>query len=579
MLRSYVRKWRDRVVNSAESFRYSPPWAAIESTFDGFIAFDGNRGAMLAALRGHTRRVIERFHAFVANETTSADFGMILIDACARIDILDVWHEDLGLRSYDDVSLQKKAMRAIVEHLAAESAQSMAMDAHEIITLVLDDFPDNRPALLIHAEMLLESERVDEAIDVVRRALRIDSVCITAQQLLHRAYRMKRDAGSTDPELSVLDYDLRDKFCHLPFTHLSTGFRGETFPCLCPAWVPYSIGNVLKAESADEIWNSDTALEIRRSILDGDYSYCSRTLCSFIAAQKLPAKSDITDPILRRYIDTHTTRIEELPEFVELNHDPTCNLSCPSCRTDMIVSKAEEQDAYAHATEKVILPLLKNVRGHAYITGGGEAFASQHFRSILKALNRAEYPGLGIILITNGTMLTRSRWNDYPDLPEMISLLYVSLDAARAETFEKLRRPAKWSVVMKNLEHMAAMRRSGQLRSLGINFVVQKDNFREMLEFIELGERLGVDYYWFQRLASYGSFDQATFADLDVASPLHPDHTELLEILRHPAMQRKEMLKVMLLPLLPEVVASNGAAEYLAKTQRESAYVRHPFAV
>ena len=569
MLRSYVRKLRDRVLNSAELLRYSPPWATIESTFDGFIAIDGNRDAMLATLRMHMRRVVSSFHEFVANGTTAADFSKTLIDACARIDAANIWHQDLGLRSYVDVSLQVKAMRAIVGYLADESAQSMPMDAQEIAALVLDDFPDNRPALLVHADLLLDNARVDDAIEVIRRALRVDSVCISAQQLLHRAYRMKREAGSTDAELAIVDYDLTDKFCKMPFTHLSTGFRGDTFPCLCPAWVPYSIGNVFTAASPDEIWNSERAIEIRRSILDRDYRYCSRTQCSYLSARKLPKRSEIDDLVLRGYIDTHATRLEELPEFVELNHDPTCNLACPSCRTEMIVAKAEEEDAYAQATEKVILPLLKNVRGHAYISGGGEAFASRHFRSILKALNRAEYPGLALFLITNGTMLTRSRWKDYPDLPEMIDVVQVSLDAARPETFEKLRRPARWNVVMKNLEHLAAMRREGTIRRFGINFVVQKDNFREMLEFIDLGARLGVDYYWFQRLTSYGTFDQATFAELDVTSPLHPDHAELLEILRHPAIQRKEVSRAMLMPLLPEVVATDGTTEYLAKTNRD----------
>jgi len=569
MLRAYARKWRDRIRAVAEN-RHAPSRGRLESVFPGFVAVDGDREAMFTTLSRHTRHAAARFDAFVSGEAGSSEFAKVLIEVSARIDDGKIWHEDLGLRSYVDVSLRVKMLRALVEYLAMLSAESMPMEPLELAALLLDDFPDNRPALLVHAELLLENDRVDEAIDSIRRALRVDSVCSCAQKLLMRAYRMKRDAGSSTQEMAVVDYDLSDKFCHLPFTHLSTGFQGEAYPCLCPAWLPYSIGNVLKAESVDEIWNSESALEIRRSILDGDFSYCSRTLCALITAQKLPAKASITDPQLRHAIDTHTTRVEELPEFVELNHDPTCNLACPSCRTEIIVSKAEEQDAYALATEKVILPLLRKVRGHAYINGGGEALASKHFRSILKVLNRADFPGLDIILISNGTMLTPARWANYPDLPEMIGSVLISLDAARRETYEKLRRPARWDAVMKNLAHLAEMRRAGTLRCLGINFVVQKDNFREMLEFIELGDRHAADYVWFQRLASYGSFDQATFEQLDVTSPLHPDHAELLEILRHPAMQRKGVSKVMLLPLLPEVVASNEPAQYLAKTRREA---------
>src|SRR2546423_13300825 len=107
------------------------------------------------------------------------------------------------------------------------------------------------------------------------------------------------------PELDALDYDLSDKFCPMPFTHFSTGFRGSVFACTCPAWVPFPIGNVVEAESADAIWNSEVVQEIRRSILDGDFGYCSRTQCSFITARKLPRKDEVTTPKLRAIIDGH----------------------------------------------------------------------------------------------------------------------------------------------------------------------------------------------------------------------------------------------------------------------------------
>src|SRR5262249_40692202 len=152
------------------------------------------------------------------------------------------------------------------------------------------------------------------------------------------------------------------------------------------------------------------------------------------------------------------------------------------------------------------LPLLKTVHGQAYVCGGGEAFSSRHIRSILSALNRDEYPGLYLHLISNGQLITPQRWNEYPDLPEMIWTISISIDAARPETYEKLRRPGKWAPLMRNLEHIAAMRRAGKIRNFWINFVVQKANYREMLDFVALGERLGVDKVWFQRVTNYGAY-------------------------------------------------------------------------
>jgi MoaA/NifB/PqqE/SkfB family radical SAM enzyme len=145
----------------------------------------------------------------------------------------------------------------------------------------------------------------------------------------------------------------------------------------------------------------------------------------------------------------------------------------------------------------------------------------------------------------------------------MVGTLSVSIDAAKAGTYEKLRRPGKWSPLMNNLDLIAKMRRSGEIRDFWINFVVQKDNYREMLDFVELGARLGVDQIWFQRVTNYGAYDEATFADIDVTSPQHPEHAELLEVLRSPLLRGPLINRQMLMSLLPEVVASDERLEFL----------------
>ncbi|HVT04974.1 MAG TPA: radical SAM protein [Thermoanaerobaculia bacterium] len=533
----------------------------VEESFGDFIAKDGNQTAMLLSIAAHAQQVVSTFD--VSTEQKRRALAENLLNACAWIDDGNVWHSDLGFRSYVDVSLQVKVLRIFIDRLVFVSRNTVPVDAHVLTELVLEYSPNSRAALLVQAEFLLEKGEVDSAIERIDRALRVQAVCTSAQRLLFRAYQAKRDNGSSAEELKVLDYDLKDKFCHVPFTHLSTGWKGSSYACTCPAWVPFPIGNVLTAESGDAIWNSEMAVEIRRSVLDGDFSYCSRTLCSFITAQKLPRKSEIVDPVLRGYIENRTTTLAEVPRMFELNHDTTCNLACPSCRTEILVAKADEQDSYSRAKDRVILPLLQKVQGLSYISGGGEAFASRHYRAILSALNRRDYPGLHLLLITNGLLVTPDRWNEFPDLAEMVKVLFVSIDAARAETYEKLRRPGKWQTLMANLEFIAGMRRSGMIRSLTINFVVQKENFREMLDFLKLGQSLGVDQIWFQRVVNYGAYDEATFADVNVTSPRHPDHAELLEILRNPILKNASTNMQMLMSLLPEVVASEEPLEFL----------------
>jgi uncharacterized protein YbaR (Trm112 family) len=534
--------------------RVAKRWA--RRAFAEFEVSTGEREEMLASIVSDALHLAELADdLLVGRDGGRRCFVDFLLQACQRVDSGEVRHKSARLRSYVDVSVQAKALRAFADYVSRQ--KTFAGDPAKVTALLLQELPDSRPSLLAHAELLIERHHLDEAIAVTQRALRIQAVCPSAQQLLSRAYAAQRNNGDRTGDLDGTNYDLSDKFCPMPFTHLATGYKGDAFACCCPAWVPFAVGNLLDAPSADAVWNSDAAAEIRRSVHDGDFSYCSRTLCSYIAAQKLPLKEEITDPLLRRYIDERSVVLQEVPKMVQLNHDPTCNLACPSCRTEIVAAKAEEQDAYAESARRVILPLLRKVNGQSYISGGGEAFASKHYRSILAALNRAEYPDLYLYLITNGQLTTAERWRQFPDLPEMIDILSVSIDAARAETYERLRVPGKWPILMKNLDLIAEMRRSGSIRRFEVNFVVQEENYREIPEFVALGTRLGVDSIWFQRLTNYGAYAQGAFAKADVTSPAHPKHQELLDILRSPVMNHPTLVMDMLMPLLPEVVASD----------------------
>jgi pyruvate-formate lyase-activating enzyme len=554
MLKAYVRRFK----NVLSSHTPSHEW--VESAFHEFFPQNGNRRAMYGTLAASTREATSAFARWLEGTDAPDTVARGLLYAAANADDRNTRHASEPFRSYVDISVPVHALRIIVDYLSERSQSTLAVTPLEITSMLLEHDASSRTALLVHADLLLGTGATDAAIESIQRALRVQAVCPTAQKMLFRAYAQKRAEGSTSAEIEAMDYDLSDKFCPLPFTYMSTGFQGETYPCSCPAWVPYSIGNIVEAPSADAIWNSDAAAEIRRSVLDGDFQYCSRTLCSYISSKTLPRRDEVTTPRLRGYIDNHTTRIADTPAWVELNHDPTCNLACPSCRTEIVAASADEVDRYAGATERVILPLLRQVKGHAYITGGGEAFASKHFREILRALNREEYPGLDVYLITNGQLMTPRRWSEFPNLPEIVGTLSVSIDAACAETYEKVRRPGKWAPLMKNLERLATMRRNGELRSLCINFVVQKENFREMLAFVELGDSIGADRVWFQRVVNYGAYDEAAFAELDVSAAGHPDHAELLDILRSPLLRRPLIEMQMLMSLVPELVAEKHIA-------------------
>ena len=92
---------------------------------------------------------------------------------------------------------------------------------------------------------------------------------------------------------------------------------------------------------------------------------------------------------------------------------------------------------------------------------------------------------------------------------------------------------------MSNLTFLAELHESRAINNLGVCFVVQKDNFREIIDFIKLGIKYGVDQVLFLRLVNLGTYDQDAFLEKDVASPSHPLHDELLQILKDPLMNHE----------------------------------------
>src|SRR6185436_19199339 len=78
---------------------------------------------------------------------------------------------------------------------------------------------------------------------------------------------------------------------------------------------------------------------------------------------------------------------------------------------------------------------------------------------------------------------------------------------------------------------------SGEIPQFWLFFVVQQDNYREMIDFVELGTRLGVDRIWFQKVINFGTFDESSFARADVSSSDHAEHHEFLRVLSDPRLR------------------------------------------
>ena len=160
---------------------------------------------------------------------------------------------------------------------------------------------------------------------------------------------------------------------------------------------------------------------------------------------------------------------------------------------------------------------------------------SNHFRHVLKRLNRREFPNLLLEIQTNGQLLDRRAWSDL-ELEGLVESVWVSIDAARPATYEHLRRGGSFDRLMRNLAFVAGLRRERRIRSFQLDAVVQAANLDELPEIVDLGLRLGADRVSFQRIRNWGTFTAADFADHDVSPSRHPRFPDLCAVLRDPSL-------------------------------------------
>ncbi len=338
------------------------------------------------------------------------------------------------------------------------------------------------------------------------------------------------DKGNAS-EQSAFDKDLANRFCSKPFEFFELTPNGDV-QCCCWKWLPKIIGN-LHENDMMEVWNSETVREIRASILDGSFKYCQKEVCPEIQNGRLPYKEEISEPDLKEIIENKTTVLKKKPKTLNLAYDRTCNLSCPSCRTEKIVIKGKEYDKTLQLQERLLAGGLEDAQ-IVIVTGSGDPFASKLYRDLLTDLDAEKYPQLTVHLMTNGQLFTPSAWAKWKKSHKVIKAVQISMDAASEETYRIVRRGGTFQVLLDNLEFVASLRRKGELEWVRTDFVVQQANYKEMKRYVEYSKSFGFDLAGLSMINDWGTFGSEEFSFQAIQDPAHPEHSQFLDVLQDP---------------------------------------------
>ncbi|MBN1799521.1 MAG: radical SAM protein [Spirochaetales bacterium] len=347
--------------------------------------------------------------------------------------------------------------------------------------------------------------------------------------------------------------NMNGKYCLQPFTnidiHSNHGAR-----CCSESWMPSWVGD-FSEQTLKQIWNAQPIRDIRQSVLDGSYSFCDWHQCPFYCNDSyyLYTEDDLLHPERLspvhayrlskyapwiRYILERKTEVDIMPANYNLAYDETCNLACPSCRNQRVMyTKGPEYTLRLSIHNK----LLKEVKENGFenigrfnVTGSGEPFVSKIFSDFLYNFDGKRFPRLDINIQSNGVLFTPQAWEKMKKIHSNINEVIVSLDAACAETYDKIRVNGSFKKLLSNIEFLAALRKQGKIRRFMLAYVVQEKNFREMTEAIRIGKHFGVDLFIFNLLNDWKSWQPTEYETNAVWKVFHPEFKEFLEILRDP---------------------------------------------
>lgn len=284
--------------------------------------------------------------------------------------------------------------------------------------------------------------------------------------------------------------EIVDFYCDRPFTFLYYAWFGA-YSC-CSTWVKYPIGNPA-ADSPEKCWNSIVAKLYRISALTRTYCFCKKDACGIMNhnGQK-----------------NEKMKIHAIPERLVLGLDYSCNLHCTSCRNCTEVASGEQLRVREQFADEIIRTgWLEQVKV-LELSGAGEALFSKIDRKILFSNEKCKRES--IYLLSNGILLNDDNLNKLIQCFSTVRL-EISIDAASEETYLKIRRGGNWNTLIRNLEKISVRRQKEEIKYVEIRMVVQKNNFREMEEFICMGKKYHFDRVVFTKLLNWDMYSEEDY--------------------------------------------------------------------
>ena len=275
-------------------------------------------------------------------------------------------------------------------------------------------------------------------------------------------------------------------FCSKAWTSFEVEHDGTVAPCCMSKVV---CGNVTKSSIA-ELWNGEGFREFRRKMAQGQWQDICRPECPRLrGAINDSVESSLSEVFADNYqknlaeIANRTIVLESWPRIWKATASTLCNLDCIMCyqdRNDLRVLPSSFFEEIA-----TLYPFMQEMQ-----LIGGEPFAIKRLRTIMAEFPKERYPDAKFSIVTNGTVHDDKTVDLVAGLN--VSWMSISIDAASAPTYERIRRGGNFENTMNGVRKFIALGRKKGF-PVHIAFCVMSENLHEVAAFAQLGRELGAD--------------------------------------------------------------------------------------
>ncbi len=305
----------------------------------------------------------------------------------------------------------------------------------------------------------------------------------------------------------------RELFCKNPWNCIELNNDGKCFFCN-PCFSNFnSIGNIFE-DSIEEIWNGERAQNFRRDVMEKKYTFCNYENCNGNKTNTL------------EYNDT----IAPLPEYINIGYDYTCGQRCIICRDDYYALPPETCKKWEDALKTHIIPITKNVK-YMFINCRGEFFDSKHTQKMYAAIIDNN-PNIKVDFISNGIKCNEENLKKY-NLLDKVFKIHISLHAATRETYKKIFRVDKFDEVMKNVQFISSLKKSGKIQEFEIMFVITAENYKDMPKFVKLAQELDARAAFSACIGGYAKYI-LNREDYAVFYQNHHNYNDFVKMLKNP---------------------------------------------